>query len=67
MEIASDQWIYGFWSALNVVGINRHNVGQHTDPKGVVGEVRKECVENPSETLELATRKVYFKLDALGR
>ena len=60
-------WLYGDWSVENEVNLKNHNVGHTTNGIGVVGEVKSECEEHPSELLNVAIFAVYLRLQQQDR
>ncbi len=62
-----DNWLLGFWSALNVFNAARHDVGLRTDGDGRFGEVRSVCLAHPSMSLQEATETAYQTVMAAGR
>ena len=60
-------WVFGFWSALNIVAPVNHTVGQQTDARGVLAEVRRQCNADPSKTIEAAISDVYAEMRRKGR
>lgn len=60
-------WIFGFWSALNIAAPVNHAVGQQTDARGVLAEVRRRCDADPSKTIEAAIADVYADMRRKGR
>jgi hypothetical protein len=55
-------WILGYWSGRNDENTVNHNVGIDTDAQGIIGEVRKICVERPSLTLLKASGTAYLNM-----
>ena len=54
-EIQGRSWILGFWAGSNWVALTygaKENVGHSTDGPGIIGEVKKRCLNSPSENLE---------------
>ena len=62
-----DGWVMGYFTAANVFSSTNRAVGTGTDDAGIWAEVDLECSANPSESFEVATRTVYFKLRQEGR
>lgn len=60
--IQGDQWVLGWWSAMNLANDRNKFVGTQTDGEGIVGEVLKVCTENPSMLLINAAAAVYIKM-----
>lgn len=56
------QWVFGYWSAFNIVNQKNHSVGHTTDGRGIIGEVKLECQAHPSEELEDAAAVIYRRL-----
>jgi hypothetical protein len=48
LENEGNAWLMGWWSAFNNFNESDHKVGKTTDMAGVIGEVRKVCVAEPS-------------------
>jgi hypothetical protein len=63
-EAIGNLWITGYWSGRNVAEVDTakpEDVGQSTDARGVVGEVKKLCQANPSAKLLIAADEVYLR------
>ena len=60
-------WILGFWSGLNYSHDAHAMVGQSTDAAGVISEIRKACVEEPSLSVATATASVYGRFRKDGK
>lgn len=65
-RLLSEQWILGFWTAMNAYSEPGGAVGQSTDQAGIVGEVRKDCQGQPSLKLMYATYKAYIRMQKAG-
>ena len=55
---SGESWILGFWSGLNLAGVN-HQVGQGTDGHAIVAEVERICDRNPSISLQSTVTQHY--------
>ena len=55
-------WILGFWTGMNVLNNVNHAVGEKTDGRGVIEEVRLACTRRPSEKLWVAAQDVYLDM-----
>jgi hypothetical protein len=64
--VAGDQWILGYWSALNLVNTTNKSVGSKTDGEGVLGEVRLYCQQHPSMLINAAVSDVYVRMAKVG-
>jgi len=62
-----ETWALGYWSGLNVNTTTSPTVGRHTDPDGVIGEIRKVCEGAPSLPLALAINQAYDAMATVGR
>ena len=62
-----NQWIFGYFSAVNLWGTTRGSVGGSTDQPGLVAEVKKQCDARPSAQLWVATDQVYRAMLARGQ
>ena len=62
-ENNAKDWIFGFWSGENLGivanGLIGH-VGHTTDALGIIGEVKKVCMNTPSESLATAVSEVFI-------
>jgi len=65
-ERDGNEWILGYWSAVNLLNEN-HGVGRNTEGPGIIGEVRKVCVAEPSTRLSDAVARVYRNLAKAGK
>jgi hypothetical protein len=64
-ELDISGWILGYWTGLNELGGgdgNHHQVGNSTDVKGILGEVKLFCRNNPSVSISDAIYNVYSRL-----
>jgi hypothetical protein len=52
-------WIMGFWSGINAVYGTEGPI--RVDGQGIVGEVKKLCIDNPSMMIAEATMKTYIR------
>ena len=66
-EGSEQNWLFGFWSALNETNPINKAVGSRTDGSGIVEEVRKVCRDDPSLDVGHATVRAYEKLMSLRR
>ncbi|MFG1377897.1 hypothetical protein [Xanthobacter autotrophicus] len=69
-EAEGSAWVLGYWTGRNFgAAVARKNgtVGATTDPSGVIGEVRKRCVNNPASTLLTEVEHLYFEFNKKGR
>ena len=60
-ENAGEHWIDGFWSGLNEA-YPPHDVGHTVDGVDIRGEIKKRCMDHPSELLVYTTAWVYGML-----
>ena len=60
-EYAGDNWIFGYWTAVNILNSKNHLVGSTTDGDAIVLEIKNLCVKHPSQELSDATAKIYYK------
>jgi len=60
-------WILGYWSGLNIQNRGIRNVGHATDGRGVLGEVRRVCLLEPSNELENVIVDVWVAMAKAGR
>lgn len=65
-DISIQGWIAGFWSGINNFNTH-HTVGVNAEYEGIIEEVRLECRNNPSESIEEATIKTYNLLLSKNR
>jgi hypothetical protein len=56
-------WIYGFWTGLNYVAAASGQTERKVDTAAVVVEVKKRCLQLPSQTLASAVWTTYLELD----
>jgi len=66
-ETDTHGWILGYWTGLNMYNSTNHVVGASTDSQGIVGEVRRVCLAQPSKRLFRAISDVYERLMAEGQ
>lgn len=69
-QLGGEQWIFGFWSGLNqeaAIHNERSDVGKTTDRNGIVGEVKKVCLREPSKQLKDAAGLVFYEFQRSGR
>jgi|ERR1700761_7841368 hypothetical protein len=59
-------WVLGYFSALNVVNRQNHNVGAGADANGIMEGVKLVCDTNPYEPFFNAASAVYLKLQQEG-
>jgi hypothetical protein len=58
-EHEGEDWILGYWSAVNAVNTANHLVGSHSDAEAIFGEIKKICGAEPSTKLASAVARVY--------
>lgn len=61
-ELHGESWILGFWTGSNWVALTygaERNVGYSTDNLGLIGEVKKRCLNSPSQSVELVVVGVF--------
>jgi hypothetical protein len=58
--------VLGYFSALNVVNRQNHNVGAGADANGIMEGVKLVCDTNPYEPFFNAASAVYLKLQQEG-
>ena len=56
-------WIAGYWSGRNMQNAARGQVGSSTDSEGIIGEIRRMCLAEPSLLLINAAARVYVEMD----
>ena len=56
-------WIYGFWTGLNYVAAASGQAESKVDTAAVLVEVKKTCVQRPSQVLASAVRTAYLDLN----
>jgi hypothetical protein len=56
-------WIFGFWTGLNYVAAASDQPQSGTDTAEIVAEVRKRCVQAPSQTLASAVWDTYLEFN----
>jgi hypothetical protein len=66
-ENAGENWIWGFWSGLNVFSNTNRVVGHGVDAAGIMGEIKKVCIDHPSANVFQAVRQVYDMIAAEHR
>ena len=69
-EIQGQSWILGFWAGSNWVALTygaKRNVGHSTDGPSIIGEVKKRCLNSPSETLGGVTIDVFNEFVKSGK
>ena len=69
-EIQGQHWILGFWTGSNWVAITygaKGSVGHSTDGHGVIGEIKKRCLNSPSDTLGVVTAAVFNEFVKAGK
>ncbi len=59
---SSAHWALGFWSGYNTA--SKSMAGMHTDPAGIMGEIKLECEKSPSSTLINAIITVHKRLSS---
>jgi hypothetical protein len=59
-------WIAGYWSGLNFLSRNKL-VGMHSDWEGIVGDIKKLCLSQPSTLLATAAGTVYGQFQQSGK
>lgn len=64
---SEQNWLFGFWSALNETNPINRAVGSRTDGAGIVEEVRKVCRDDPSLDVGYATARAYERLMSFSR
>ncbi|HEX3972536.1 MAG TPA: hypothetical protein VHX19_14495, partial [Stellaceae bacterium] len=60
-----EQWILGYWSALNVSGSSA--IGSHSDGEAIIAEIKLICVAEPSTGLTTAIDRVYENFRQRGK
>lgn len=66
MQMLGASWILGLWSGMNYAG-SKHRVGHTTDAQGLVGEVKKRCLDVPSDLLLEASVLTFKEFERDGR
>ena len=56
-------WIYGFWTGLNYVAAASGQAESKADTAAVLAEVKKTCVQRPSQVLASAVWTAYLDLN----
>lgn len=56
-------WIYGFWTGLNYVAAASDQPQSGTVTAEIVAQVKKRCVEVPSQTLASVVWNTYLEFD----
>ena len=57
-----EHWAKGFWSGLSALNQANHERADKLDAYAVLGEIKRECVNHPSEDLNDAVVTVYLKV-----
>ena len=61
-ESAGTSWILGFWTGANwgtQMGGGSGDVGSTTDNLGIIGEVKKRCMNSPSNNIANTAADVF--------
>jgi hypothetical protein len=61
------EWIFGYWSGLNLLNVENHAVGSRSDGAAILGETRKICLTEPSTRLPDAVNHVYHQFQQAGK
>ena len=71
LEIEGNDWILGFWTGVNVgtffAGGGRGNIGHSTDAFGIIGEVKKLCLNSPSQLVSTTASVVFHEFVKAGK
>ena len=62
-----EAWILGHWSGFGMFDVRGGSVGETTDARGILAEVRLTCRERPSISVANAVTLVYLKFQAQHR
>lgn len=66
-ERDGQSWILGYWSAINLANPANHAVGSRSDGDGIVAEVKRICLAEPSANLYQAVDRVYLEFQQRGK
>jgi hypothetical protein len=66
-ERDGDQWIVGYWTAMNKYNKQNSEVGSRSDPEGILGEIKKICLAEPSSVLDDVVGRVYKRFEEEGK
>lgn len=66
-EMAGENWIAGYWSGLNLFNEKNKLIGMHSDWEGIIGEIKKLCLSQPSSLLATAAGNVYHQFQESGK
>ena len=67
LRINADGWILGFWTGMNEESQTNHQVGQSTDPRGIVAQVATVCRVQPVVPLYKTVRDLYKQMRDDGK
>jgi hypothetical protein len=62
-QLEGTVWIYGFWTGLNYVAAASEQPQSGTDTAEIVADVKKRCVQAPSQTLASAVWNAYLEFN----
>jgi hypothetical protein len=60
-------WILGFWTGANALDPAGGTVGKSTDNLGIIAEVKRRCLEAPSEALVGVVSPMFVQFRDAGR
>jgi hypothetical protein len=58
----AEAWVFGYFSALNVINRHDHNVASSAGADRIMGELKRICDTNPFEPFFNAASAAYLKL-----
>ena len=66
-EKNGEQWVLGYWTALNVANVENHVVGSRSDKAAILREIKNLCLADRSTQLVDVINVVYFQFQQSGK
>lgn len=66
-EAEGNVWLLGFWTGSNVGNSKAGTVGHSTDARGILGSVKKKCLEDPAATVFSVASDLFDQFQRDGR
>ena len=69
-EAEGSAWLLGFWTGTNygaALAGQGGQIGVSTDALGIIGEVKRRCLNNPANTLMHEAVGLYLEFERAGK
>jgi hypothetical protein len=61
-----DEWAQGYWTGLNTLNANNHDVGKSLSPQQIIAAIRAKCADD-AKTMQIAVSETYVDIMKSGQ